>query len=699
MNSPEETLPLLTREEKCAFSSGLDTWHTKPVPRLGIPSILFHDGPHGLRKQPDASDALGLNESVPATCFPTAAISACSFDRELLWQLGAALGKEALLQEIDVVLGPGINIKRSPLCGRNFEYFSEDPLLSGELAAAYVQGMQAQGVGASVKHFVANNQEFCRLINNSQVDERALREIYLKAFEIVVRQAQPWTIMPAYNRINGSYACQNKTLLTDIARDEWGFEGLFVSDWGAVEDRVKAVQAGLDLEMPSSAGYRDQQLLKALQAGQTEEGFIDRAVSNLLALIQKCQAPKSKPSEATYLENHELARKVLTQSAVLLKNDSSLLPLSSEVDVLIVGELATKPHYQGSGSSRVNPTRLVSLTQAVEARGMSWQYLPGYKNNSEVQDAALLSEACSAAQSKAAVIVVAGLTEDDEAEGYDRTRLALHPSQNKLIQALAEVNSNVVVVLLGGGVMTLPWLDQVSSVLFVGLAGQAFGEGCLDLLLGDVNPSGKLSESWPFSLNDVPSSASYAKRYNTAYLESIFVGYRYYATAGKSVCFPFGHGLSYTSFAVSDPQISAACLRPRETLTLKAKLSNTGNQAGKEVLQVYISPPQSTVFKAARELKAFEKIALASSQSKEVEFKLSYDDFAYWNTETHHWQVEPGIYEILIGTSSTALPLSVVVEVESEHTPVSLPDYRQVAPQYYELPINPTDFSQEQFEN
>jgi len=699
MNSPEETLPLLTREEKCAFSSGLDTWHTKPVPRLGIPSILFHDGPHGLRKQPDASDALGLNESVPATCFPTAAISACSFDRELLWQLGAALGKEALLQEIDVVLGPGINIKRSPLCGRNFEYFSEDPLLSGELAAAYVQGMQAQGVGASVKHFVANNQEFCRLINNSQVDERALREIYLKAFEIVVRQAQPWTIMPAYNRINGSYACQNKTLLTDIARDEWGFEGLFVSDWGAVEDRVKAVQAGLDLEMPSSAGYRDQQLLKALQAGQTEEGFIDRAVSNLLALIQKCQAPKSKPSEATYLENHELARKVLTQSAVLLKNDSSLLPLSSEVDVLIVGELATKPHYQGSGSSRVNPTRLVSLTQAVEARGMSWQYLPGYKNNSEVQDAALLSEACSAAQSKAAVIVVAGLTEDDEAEGYDRTRLALHPSQNKLIQALAEVNSNVVVVLLGGGVMTLPWLDQVSSVLFVGLAGQAFGEGCLDLLLGDVNPSGKLSESWPFSLNDVPSSASYAKRYNTAYLESIFVGYRYYATAGKSVCFPFGHGLSYTSFAVSDPQISAACLRPGETLTLKVKLSNTGNQAGKEVLQVYISPPQSTVFKAARELKAFEKIALASSQSKEVEFKLSYDDFAYWNTETHHWQVEPGIYEILIGTSSTALPLSVVVEVESEHTPVSLPDYRQVAPQYYELPINPTDFSQEQFEN
>jgi len=699
MSLPEEILPLLTREEKCALGSGLDTWHTKPVPRLKIPSLLFHDGPHGLRKQPDPSDALGLNQSVPATCFPTAATSACSFDRELLWQLGAALGREALLQEIDVVLGPGINIKRSPLCGRNFEYFSEDPLVSGELAAAYVQGIQAQGVGASVKHFAANNQEFCRLINNSQVDERALREIYLKAFEIVVRKAQPWTIMPAYNRINATYACQNKTLLTDIARTEWGFEGLFISDWGAVEDRLEAVQAGLDLEMPSSAGYRDQRLLEALHAGQIEEGFVDRAVSNLLALIQKCQVHKNKPHQDTYLENHELARQVLTQSAVLLKNDFSLLPLKPEADVLIVGELATTPHYQGSGSSRVNPTRLVSLTQAVEARGLSWQYLPGYKIDSDIEDAALLAQARSAARGKEAVIVVAGLTEEDEAEGYDRTHLALHASQNRLIQSLAEVNPHVVVVLLGGGVMTLPWLDQVSSLLFVGLAGQAFGEGCLDLLLGDVNPSGKLTESWPFSLSDVPSSASYCQRYNTAYLESIFVGYRYYATAGKTVCFPFGHGLSYTSFAVSDPQISADRLPCGETLTLKVNLTNTGNQAGKEVLQVYTNPPQSTVFKAARELKAFQKIALSPGQSQEVSFRLSYDDFAYWNTETHHWQVEPGIYEILIGTSSTALPLSVVVEVESEHTPVGLPDYRATAPQYYDLPKNPADFNYGQFEN
>jgi len=698
MQSAQDALAQLSLKEKCGLGSGSDTWHTKAIPRLGIPSILMHDGPHGLRKQPDASDALGLNESVPATCFPTAAISACSFDRDLLHQLGAAIGKEALQQRIDVILGPGINIKRSPLCGRNFEYFSEDPLLAGELAAAYIQGLQAQGVGASVKHFAANNQEYCRLITNSQVDERTLREIYLKAFEIVVRKAKPWTIMPAYNRVNGIYACQNEQLLTKIVREEWGFEGLFVSDWGAVENRVAAVQAGLDLEMPSSDGFRDAELLKAAKKGLIEERHLDRAVEKLLKLVEKCQLPKAVPSKDIYEQNHQLARKILSESAVLLKNQHSLLPFRAESDVLIVGELAEKPHYQGSGSSRVNPTQLVSLTQAVESRGLSWKYLPGYRIDDTSQNTQLLAEACLAAADKKAVVVVLGLTEDDEAEGYDRQHLDLQHYQNDLVSQLAKVNPNLVVVLQGGGVMKLPWLDEVSSVLFVGLSGQAFGEGCLDLLLGDVNPSGKLAETWPLLLTDVPSSSSFGQRYNTPYIESIFVGYRYYESAGKAVRFPFGHGLSYTSFTLSDLQASNDSLRPDENLLLKLKLTNTGTQTGKEVVQVYVSAPVGTVFRASKELKAFSKVGLQAGETKEVEIGLSHLDFAFWNPQEHAWQVEAGTYEVLVGNSSADLPLKVSVQLAASTTD-QLPDFRDVSPQYNQLPQNPADFNLEQFEN
>ncbi len=698
MKAIQATLAQLTLKEKCELGSGLDTWHTKAVQRLEIPSILMHDGPHGLRKQPDASDALGLNASFPATCFPTSAISACSFDRDLLQQLGAAIGKEALDQKIDLVLGPGINIKRSPLCGRNFEYFSEDPLLAGELATAYVKGLQAQGVGASVKHFAANNQEFCRLITNSQVDERALREIYLKAFEIAVRKAQPWTIMPAYNRVNGVYACENELLLTNIAREDWGFDGLFVSDWGAVNSRVAAVQAGLDLEMPSSDGFRDAQLLKAAKKGQIEAQSLDRAVEKLLELVEKCQKPKTIPSKDIYNENHQLARRILNESAVLLKNDSSLLPLNSQAEVLIIGELAQNPHYQGSGSSRVNPTRVVSLTQAVEGRGLGWEYLAGYKIDDPSQNARLLSEACNAAEGKAAVVVVVGLTEDDEAEGYDRQHLDLQPAQNELITALAKVNPNLVVILQGGGVMTFPWLDEVSAVLFVGLAGQAFGEGCLDLLVGDANPSGKLAETWPLSLADVPSTANYGQRYNTSYVESIFVGYRYYQSAGKPVRFPFGYGLSYTRFAFSDLQISSNHLRAGDDLKLKLKLTNLGERIGKEVIQVYISAPESIVFRASKEFKAFCKVELQPGETKEVEIGLCYMDFAFWNPQTHAWQVEDGTYEILIGNSSVDLPLKATIDLEGSSTD-QLPDFREVAPQYYQLPQDPAQFSMEQFGN
>lgn len=698
MKAIKEVLAQLTLLEKSELGSGLDTWHTKAVPRLGIPSVLMHDGPHGLRKQPDASDALGLNTSIPATCFPTSAISACSFDRALLYQLGAAIGKEALEQKIDIVLGPGINIKRSPLCGRNFEYFSEDPLLSGELAAAYVKGLQDQGVGASLKHFAANNQEFCRLITNSQVDERALREIYLRAFEIVVRKAQPWTIMPAYNRINGFYACENELILTQIAREEWGFKGLFVSDWGAVDNRVAAVQAGLDLEMPSSDGFRDTQLLKTVKRGRIEERYLDRAVEKVLELVEKCQQPRNFPSSDIYEENHPLARRILAESAVLLQNESSLLPLKPLADVLIVGELAQIPHYQGSGSSRVNPTRVVSLTEAVEGKGLAWEYLPGYRIDDASQNANLLAEACDAAKGKEAVIVVVGLTEDDEAEGYDRQHLELQPAQNELVTALAKLNSNLVVVLQGGGVVKLPWLEQVSAVLFVGLPGQAFGEGCLDLLLGDANPSGKLAETWPLALEDVPSSSSFGQRYNTPYSESIFVGYRYYDSASKPVRFPFGFGLSYTHFVLSDLQVSSNDIRSGEDLRLKVKLTNAGERAGKEVVQVYISAPVGIVFRPSKELKAFSKIELQPGETKEVEISLRYQDFTFWNPQTHTWQVEAGMYQVMVGSNSVDLPLKLLVQLEASSTD-PLPHFREVAPQYYQLPKDPAEFSLEQFEN
>ncbi len=698
MKNKEELFEQLSIGEKCALGSGENTWQTKPIPRLGIASILFHDGPHGLRKQPDASDALGLNRSLPATCFPTGAIGACSFDRDLLWELGAALGKEAIAQKVDVVLGPGINIKRSPLCGRNFEYFSEDPLLSGELAAAYVQGMQAQGVGACLKHFAANNQEFCRLITNSQVDERALREIYLKAFEIVVRQAQPWTIMPAYNRVNGIYACQDQALLTDIARNEWGFEGLFVSDWGAVDDRVAAVLAGLDLEMPSSGGYREKILLKAVKKGQVEQRYVDRAVKKLLELIDKCHREKTIPSEGIYEENHLLARRILTESAVLLKNVDCLLPLKKGMDVLVVGELAEKPHYQGSGSSRVNPTQLVSLTQAVKTRGLGWEFVSGYDIVNSDENAGLLAEAAEATRGKDAVIVVVGLTEDDEAEGYDRQHLELQPAQNELIKVFAGIHPNLVVVLQGGGVVNLPWLEDVGALLFVGLAGQAFGEGCLDLLLGEANPSGKLAESWPLALEDVPSCASYGQRYNTAYLESIFVGYRYYDSARRAVRFPFGYGLSYTQFEFAKLEISEKVLRPGEKLLVKVKISNPGDRVGKETVQLYVSAPVGKVFNPAKELKGFCKVELQPGESKEVAIGLRYQDFAFWNPEAHAWQVEGGNYTIWVGSSSQELPLSAEVQLEAEASPGG-PDFRELTPQYYRLPTNPGDFSLEQFES
>lgn len=697
MKPIKQLLSELTLEEKCALGSGLDTWHTKPVSRLGIRSIRTQDGPHGLRKQQDAADNLGLNESVPATCFPTAVSLACSFDRELLRKVGAAIGMEALQQEVDVVLGPGVNIKRSPLCGRNFEYFSEDPLLAGELAAAYIQGVQEQGIGTSIKHFAANNQEFCRILNNSQVDERALHEIYLKAFEIAVRKAQPWTVMASYNRLNGEYAVQNEWLLKRVLREMWGFEGLVVTDWAAMDDRVRAVEAGTDLEMPSSGSHRDRQLYKAAKAGMADLASIDRAVSKLLELIEKSDRKKAKPGEGIYQANHQLAREALTESAVLLKNDEGSLPLLAEKSVLVVGELAERPHYQGSGSSRVNPTGLVNFTEALVNRGLAWEVVPGYRIGSGEDESLLREEACRAAIGKDAVVVVAGLTEVDEAEGYDRQHLRLQDRQILLIEALAEVNPNLIVVLQGGGVMDLPWLDKVKALLFVGLAGQAFGDGTLDLLLGEANPSGKLAESWPLRLEDVPSYPSFGQRYNSPYLESIFVGYRYFNSVGKAVRFPFGYGLSYTEFALSDLQLSVDRITTQDKLGVTLRVRNIGGLAGKAVVQLYVRAPKSQVFKADLELKDFSKVELAAGEERLVSFELSPQDLSFWNPVCHEWQVEPGSYEVIVGQSSTDIDLATKFELVGEEL-AEVPDFRDVAPQYYQLPLHPEGFALEQFE-
>lgn len=698
MKSKRELLDQLTLREKCDLGSGSDTWHSKHVPRLGIRSLLMHDGPHGLRKQLKTADHLGLNESVPATCFPTAGILACSFDRELLWKIGAAVGSEALEQEIDIVLGPGVNIKRSPLCGRNFEYFSEDPLLTGELAAAFIRGVQSQGVGTSLKHFAAYNQEFCRLINNSQIDERALREIYLKPFEIAVRKAQPWTVMASYNRLNGEYSVQHRELLTEILRKDWGFAGLVVTDWAAMDNRLLAVESGSDLEMPNSGRQRDQMLFEAAQHGKVDLEAIDRSVLKLLELIEKCDHKNEKPGREVYDLDHSLAREALRESAVLLKNEAQILPLQPGQKVLLVGELAKQPHYQGSGSSRVNPTRLVSLTQACADRNLGWTFLPGYEINRQENPETLREEACRAAAGMDAVVVVAGLTEDDEAEGYDRQHLLLQEEQNKLIEALAWVNPNLIVVLQGGGAMILPWLEKVKGVLYVGTAGQAFGEGTLDLLLGDANPSGKLAESWPLALTDVPCQPFYGQRYNSPYQESIYVGYRFYASSGKAVCFPFGHGLSYTSFELSGLTLSASRLKSDDTLRFSFKVRNMGSRAGKLAAQFYIRPPRTTVFKADRELKGFIKIELQPAEERLVSCELPVGDLAFWNSLNHSWQVEAGEYELLIGQSSLDLPLAQKFEVEPVISDPMLPDFRGLTPQYYQLTGDPQDFGREQFE-
>ena len=654
----------MTLEEKAGLCSGLDFWHTKPVERLGVPPVMVSDGPHGLRKQDQQADHLGMNESIQAVCMPAACATAASFDRELIGEMGRAIGRSCQHEQLSVVLGPAVNIKRSPLCGRNFEYFSEDPYLAGEMSASFIAGVQSQNVGTSIKHFAANSQEHRRMSSSSNIDERTLREIYLPAFETSVKEAQPWTVMCSYNRLNGTYASENSWLLTQVLRDEWGFEGYVMSDWGAVSNRVTGLAAGLDLEMPASGGINDAKIVEAVRSGELDEAILDRAVERILTVNYR-YLENAKPETPWDKEaDHLLSARIAGECMVLLKNEDGILPLSREDEVAFLGEFAEKPRFQGGGSSHINCFKKTSALEA--AQGLKVTYARGYDAAADETTDALIAQAVEAARKAKVAVVFAGLPDSYESEGYDRPHMRLPECQNRLIEAVAQANANTVVVLHNGSPVEMPWLPKVKAVLEAYLGGQAVGIATVRVLYGDVNPSGHLAETFPVKLSDNPSYLFYGGEGDEAdYREGVFVGYRYYDRKEQDVLFPFGHGLSYTTFAYSSLRLSAQRITDQETLTATVTVTNTGSRAGKTVVQLYVGDPVSSVFRPVRELKGFEKVELQPGESKEVTFTLGKRAFAYWNTQLHDWYVESGDFTIEIGQSSRRIEVSAVVQVET----------------------------------
>jgi len=696
----KELVAQMTLEEKASLCSGRDFWYLKGVDRLGLSPIMVTDGPHGLRKQAEKADHLGVNQSVPATCFPTASATACAFDPELMYDIGAALGEECQQEEVAVILGPGANAKRSPLCGRNFEYISEDPYVTGETAAALIRGVQSQGIGVSIKHYAANNQETRRMTGDSVVDERALREIYLTGFETAVKKAQPWTVMCSYNKLDGVYLSENKRLLSDILRDEWGFEGLVMTDWGAASDRVAGVKAGLDLEMPSSGGMNDARIVQAVREGRLAEADLDKIVVRLADLILKTQEQKKADYRYDAEAHQDLARRAARESAVLLQNTDAILPLRAEQSVAVIGAFAKTPRYQGAGSSKINPSRMENAFDALEALGLQMEYAEGYPLK-DVQSADLdgmCTEACRAAEGKDAVLLFAGLPDAYESEGFDRTTLAMPEYHNRLIEAVAAVNPNVVVVLLCGAPVVMPWLAKVKGVLLAYLGGQAGGGALAELLLGKASPSGKLAESFPLALEDNPSYHYFPGAKKTVeYRESIFVGYRYYDAVKKQVQFPFGYGLSYTSFAYSDLQLGAAQFQPGETLSLSFTVTNTGSCAGAEIAQVYVGLAESKLFRAEKELKGFRKVFLEPGESKTVTLELNTRSFAYYNPAAKDWAVEGGTYCIQVGASSRDIHLTAELTVAGDGKEALLAETYAKTPIYYQLPAGTLEVPDAQF--
>jgi beta-glucosidase len=646
----------MTLEEKASLCSGLDNWHTKPIERLGIPSIRMSDGPHGLRKE-----VPNQQTSVPSTCFPTAVTTASSWDRELIKQMGQAIAQECQAEEVDIILGPAINIKRSPLCGRNFEYFSEDPYLSSQLATAYIQAVQSMGVGTSLKHYAANNQEYRRFTIDETIDERTLREIYLSNFEGAVKEGKPWTVMCSYNRVNGILASENKYLLTDILKEEWGFEGFVVSDWGAVDERVEGIKAGLDLEMPSSYGIGDQKIIEAVKIGKLDEKELDQTVERLLKIIFKAVDNRKRGTTYDKQAHHKLARKIAGESMVLLKNQDNILPLKKEGTIAIIGAFAKKPRYQGGGSSHVNPTKLDNALEEIEklVQGKAKIiYEEGYNLDNDEMNQELIDKAKETAKKSNVAIIFAGLPDRYESEGYDRKHMKMPENHNKLIEEVSKVQPNTIVVLSNGAPVEIPWIDKVKGLLESYLGGQAGGGAVADILFGEVNPSGKLAETFPKKLSHNPSYLNFPGEGNKVeYREGVFVGYRYYDKKEIEPLFPFGYGLSYTTFEYTDIIVDKKEITDKETIEVKVKVKNTGKVKGKEIVQLYVRDVESKVNRPEKELKGFEKIELAPGEEKTVTFKLDKRSFAYYNTEIRDWYVESGEFEILVGKSSKEIEL------------------------------------------
>ena len=656
----------MTIEEKASLCSGADFWHTKAVERLGIPQMMVSDGPHGLRKQDLTKE--NFNESIKAVCFPAACALACSFDKDLIFRLGQALGNQCQAEDVGVILGPGANIKRSPLCGRNFEYFSEDPYLASNIAASHIKGVQSKNVGTSLKHFLANNQENRRMSVSAEISERTLHEIYLAAFETAVREAKPWTVMCSYNRVNGEYSSENHWSLTEILREKWGFDGFVVSDWGAVNDRVKGLPAGLDLEMPSSGGVNDAKLAEAVRDGKLPEKALDLACERILTIVDRYLSGRDEKAVWDKEADHELSAEISAQCMVLLKNEDEILPLSKDKKIAFIGKFAEKPRYQGGGSSHINSFKVTDALSA-SAKYAKVSYAQGYDTAEDVTDQALLDEAVKLAAESDVAVVFAGLTDLFESEGFDRTHMGIPNCQNQLIEKICDVQPNTVVVLHNGSPVEMPWLSRVKGVLECYLGGQAVGQAQCRILFGEEAPSGKLAETFPKKLSDNPSFLNFpGEGDRVEYREEIFVGYRYYDYKDMDVLFPFGFGLSYTTFEYRDMKVSADSFSPDEGLEVRVTVKNTGKMAGREAVQLYVSDCESSVIRPVKELKGFEKIYLEPGQSGEVVFRLDRRSFTFYSEKIHDWFAESGDFCIMIGSSSRDIRLSKTVTMVSQET-------------------------------
>lgn len=674
-------------EEKAMLCVGQDYWNSKGLERLGIPSIKMSDGPHGLRVQKTKADNLGINKSEVSTCFPSGATIANSWDKQLAYKMGKTIGEEAVREEVDIVLGPGVNIKRSPLCGRNFEYFSEDPFLSGKIGAEYVKGMQENGVGACVKHFAANNQENRRRTINTVIDERTLREIYLKPFEIIVKEAKPWSIMSAYNKVNGKYCTENKMLI-DILKKEWNFDGIVITDWGAENDRVEGLLAGNELEMPGGRGNGIEEIIQAVNSGKVKEKYLDEIVDRILNVIFMSKK-KENINNYNQEKHHEMARKIAEDSIVLLKNDKNILPINKQ-KIAVIGDMAKNPRYQGAGSSTINPYKIENIYDCLKEKNIKFDYAKGYNRveQSYEEEADLQKEAIELAKKNDIVLICVGLTENYESEGMDRTILDISKNQNELINKICEVNENVVIVLSNGSPICMPWINKVKGIITGYLGGEAGASAMVNCLFGDINPSGKLSETYPLKLEDTPCFKNFpGSELSVEYKESIYVGYRYYDKVNKKVLFPFGYGMSYTQFKYRNLNIKDE----KDRIEIEFYLKNIGNKKGKEIAQIYVGKKEPKIFRPIKELKDFVKIELDVGEERKVNLSLNKEDLSYFNPETRKWSIEQGIYNIFIGGSSENIELQKEIYILSEDKNINK-EYPQV---YYKGDIqnvNDKDF-------